>query len=73
MPPTVRLKERIQGVIGEAYEVKVTSRGKNHLQLEITGRVAGEETRVMKQIKPVLESEEFRGIELNIDVIMPVK
>ncbi len=73
VPPAVRLKERVQGVIGAAYEVKVTAKGRDHLDLEITGRVAGEDKRVMKQIQPVLESEEFRGLELNIDVITPDK
>jgi hypothetical protein len=73
VPAAVRLKERIQGACGPAYEVKVTTRNKNYLQLEITGPVAGEETRIMQRIKPVLESEEFRGFELNVDVITPVK
>ncbi len=73
VPAAVRLKERIQGICGPAYEVKVTPRGKNYLQLDITGPVAGEEKRIMQRIKPVLESEEFRGFELNVDVITPLK
>jgi hypothetical protein len=73
VPPAVRLKERIQGLCGPAYEVKVTPRGKNNLVLEITGRASGEGETVMKKIRPVLDSSEFAEFEINVDVVTPAK
>jgi hypothetical protein len=73
VPPAVRLKERVQGLCGPAYEVKVTARAKNNLMLEITGRTSGEGETVMKKIRPVLDSAEFAEFEINVDVVTPAR
>ena len=69
VPPAVRLKERIQGVCGPAYEVKVTTRGKNYLSW--THRPdAGDGQRLMERITPVLESQEFAAFEIDVDIVI---
>jgi hypothetical protein len=73
VPPAARLKERIQGICGPAYVVCVTVKGKNMLQVDVTGLHPGDEKRLMERIAPVLEAPEFSGLEINCDIVAPAK
>ena len=68
-PPAVRLKERIQAICGPAYEVKVTAKAKDSLQLTITARNQTDGQRLMDRITPVLKSAEFSSIEIDAEVV----
>jgi hypothetical protein len=73
VPAAVRLKERVQGVCGPAYEVKVMTRGKNYMQLDVTGGSGGDGQNLMERITPVLKSAEFSPYEINVDVVISGK
>jgi BON domain len=73
VPPAVRLKERIQGICGPAFEINVTNRGKNYLQLDVTGGSGADGQRLMERITPVLKSQEFSSFEINVDIVISGK
>jgi hypothetical protein len=74
VPPAVRLKERVQAICGPAYVVRVTpGQAKNALNLEITGLKAGEDERLMGRVVPVLESPEFGGLAIHLEILTPAK
>ena len=73
VPPAVRLKERIQGICGPAFEINVTNRGKNYLQLDVTGGSGADGQRLMERITPVLKSQEFSSFEINVDIVITGK
>jgi hypothetical protein len=76
VPPAVRLKERLQGICGPAYEVQVTPaklHGTDALQVDIAGRSEADGQRLLERITPVIKSAEFSTIEINVDIVVPVK
>jgi hypothetical protein len=74
VPVAVRLKERIEGVCGPGYEVRVTpvtAKGKTSFQVNIAARSESEGNRLLKQLTPILSSPEFSVLEINVDVTVP--
>ncbi len=69
--PAMRLKERIQGICGPAYEVKVTTTVKDRLHLVITARDERDGQRLMDRIVPVLREFATVAIDVDIDTMTP--
>jgi len=65
-PLAARLKERIQGVCGPAYDVKVTATAKDHLHVVVTARDERDGQRLMDKIIPVLR--EFATVAIDVDI-----
>jgi hypothetical protein len=70
-PAAVRLKERTQAICGPACEVQVIAKGKDVLQLNLTGRSNADGRRLMERITPILRSPEFAAYEINVDIVVP--
>jgi hypothetical protein len=74
VPPAVQLKERLQGICGPAYEVRVMPRKNGGLLVNIVGgRDEEDGKRLMDRITPVLKSPEFKTLDTDVDIVVPSK
>jgi hypothetical protein len=69
LPSAVRLRERIQAVCGPAYEVKVTGKGNNEVQVDVIGPNQADGARLLNRIDPVVKSTEFSTLDITVDIV----